>query len=685
MKKKYLAAVILMLAIVFALNACGGKDSGSDFAKGSESSGTGKDETSVTPELTKELTPTVTPTPTVTSTPTPTPIPPIDHDGHEKKRELNCIKDKGMALEINDAGEDRMLVSIFTKEMCYDENGVEAGTKVRYCLVDTKNDEIAAETISESAAETFIGLRENGDIIVYDHVFRRILVYSKELKIVKELPLETSENIVYDSKKDVLYTIIEANLVCIDMEGNKKVLLEKTVETDITGSSYCGDRLIFSDPGFYSYTDKAYSVYDVENGKLESVFNKELLENIECDSFVLGLSDTEEDGALISVYDFEKKEEGPTYKYESRLYKGCETDFPLAVVYRQWFDSNNDLIKEFLLVKPEDGSYGKLEDFSSFDVVAAEDAKTEHLYFVATTYPGGKPVNLFYEYCPECFDFSEKLEEAEVKEEEHTEEKCGDYLAEIRKKADEIEKEYGVEILIGNEIKSWTINTYYELISTEDMYEGEKEIELGDYEYTLEILEQALKQYPKGFFDIFKDYRNVGGMRFVLVGDLKNNGGSFVAGGVSSDVGCWRNIVFDIDVPADSTPHHEIWHSVEAQIKLRDPEAFSDEEWGALNPEGFKYIDNFDKYIVDSMKYDEYILMRSFGETPGYFIEAYSTVNGQEDRATLIEPVMTDDIFLYEEGTYPSSKAYVESFPALNAKLSYMEEQYEKWFGEKYW
>jgi hypothetical protein len=85
------------------------------------------------------------------------------------------------------------------------------------------------------------------------------------------------------------------------------------------------------------------------------------------------------------------------------------------------------------------------------------------------------------------------------------------------------------------------------------------------------------------------------------------------------------------------------------------------------------------------MKYDEYILMRSFDETPGYFIEAYSTVNGQEDRATLIEPVMTDDITIYDAEKYSSSRAYVESFPALAAKLEYMEKQYEKWFGEKYW
>ncbi|MBR6274293.1 MAG: hypothetical protein IKR27_04710, partial [Lachnospiraceae bacterium] len=479
--------------------------------------------------------------------------------------------------------------------------------------------------------------------------------------------------------------IIEANLVCIDMEGNEKVLLEKTVETDITGSSYDGDRLIFSDPGFYSYTDKEYSLYDAESGKVDSVFNKELLENFECDRYLVGLSDTEENGGLISVYDYEKKEEGPIYKYESRLYKGCETDSEIAVLYRQWFDSKNDLIKEFLLVRPEDGSYEKLEDFSSFDVVAAEDAKTEHLYFVITTYPAGKPVNAFYEYCPECFDYSETLEKTEVQVENHTELKCGDYLSEIRKKADELEKEYGVEILIGDEIKSWKINGYYELISTEDMYEGAKEDELYSYEYTLEILEKALKQYPKGFFDMFKDYRNVGGMRFVLVGDLKNNAGSFVAGGVSSDVGCWRNIVFDIDAPSESTPHHEIWHSVEAQIRLRDPEAFSNEEWDALNPKGFKYSNNFDKYLVDSMKYDDYILTRSFGETPGYFIEPYSTVNGQEDRATLIEPIMINETFLNPGDAYPSSRDYVESFPALVAKLEYMEKQYEKWFGEKYW
>ena len=132
-------------------------------------------------------------------------------------------------------------------------------------------------------------------------------------------------------------------------------------------------------------------------------------------------------------------------------------------------------------------------------------------------------------------------------------------------------------------------------------------------------------------------------------------------------------------------PYHEIWHSVESQIRLRDPDAFSDEKWGVLNPKSFKYIRDFDHYLVDSMKYDEYILMRSFGETPGYFISAYSTVNGQEDRATLIEPVMTDDITIYDAEKYSSSRAYVETFPALNAKLDYMEEQYEKWFGEKYW
>ncbi|MBR6274294.1 MAG: hypothetical protein IKR27_04715 [Lachnospiraceae bacterium] len=181
-KKIRLAVLMFVLATALTLGGCGDKKSSESSSaeeskqSSSESKSSESAESSESKESSGESAADPTPVPTDTPIPTPTPIPHLSHDGHEAKRELNCVKDKGILLGIFDAGKDRMLVESFVNEKVKDSNGKDAGYKSRYSMVDTANDKIIAEAVSVSANEDFVGARANGEIITYDPVGKRILL-----------------------------------------------------------------------------------------------------------------------------------------------------------------------------------------------------------------------------------------------------------------------------------------------------------------------------------------------------------------------------------------------------------------------------------------------------------------------------------------------------------------------------
>ena len=694
-KKIRLAVLMFVLATALTLGGCGDKKSseGSSKEESKQSSSESKSsesaessESSESKESSGESAADPTPVPTDTPIPTPTPIPHLSHDGHEAKRELNCVKDKGILLGIFDAGKDRMLVESFVNEKVKDANGKDAGYKSRFSMVDTVKDEIIAEAVSVSANEDFVGARANGEIITYDPVGKRILLYSAELKLSKEFPTELQGKAVYDAKKDLVYMREGENIVSLDMDGSRSNLLEKAIQTEIVGLSYSGDSLIIADPGYYSLEEREYSLLETSTGKRESVLCADVSPDVFGENNIVGLTITDKKETIISSCNIGNKAEN-SYIYPGKIFKCCDSNVPVTAFYKELLNEENTVVKELILAKPEDGSYATDFGLTAFDeMYVAEDAATEHFYVLGSVYKDNRWVDTIYEICPECANYDKSLEKKDVKKTEHKEVACGEHLSEARKKADELEKEYGIEILIGNEFKGWTISDSFTFESTEDAYSYNKDEEAELYEDVLSRFSTELKKYPKDFFNIYKDYRNVGGFRLILVDGLIDNSSTIsTVRGLSNCSGCWNNVTISVSGLEKNTIHHEIWHSVEDQIEFRDPDAFKSDVWNALNPKGFEYVPSGEEYMTVSNKYGKYILDGNPGEKDGYFARDYATRNSKEDRATLFEPVMTELKYIYPEGKYSSSKEYVMSFPGYAGKMNYLKTQYEKWFGKAYW
>ena len=694
-KKIRMAVLMFVLATAITLGGCGSKKSSesssaeesrqsSSESKSSESAESS--ESSESKESSGESAADPTPVPTDTPIPTPTPIPHLSHDGHEAKRELNCVKDKGILLGLFDAGKDRMLVESFVNEKVKNSYGKDAGYKSRFSMVDTAKDEIIAEAVSVSAGEDFIGARANGEIITYDPVGKRILLYSAELKLSKEFPAELQGKAVYDAKKDIVYMREGENIVSLDMDGSRSNLLEKAIQTEIVGLTYSGDSLIIADPGYYSLEEREYSLLETSTGKCESVLCAEVSPDAISENYIVGLPETDKKRTIISSCDLGNKAD-TSYVFSGRLFKCCDSNVPVTAFSRETLNEENTVVKDLILVKPEDGSYAADFGFTPFDdMYVAEDAATEHFYVLGSVYKDNRMVDTLYEICPECANYDKNLEKRDVWKTEHKEVACGEHLSEIRKKADELEKEYGIEILFGNEFKGWKIDDGFTFESTEDVYSYNKDEEVKVYEEVFSRVSAELKKYPKGFFNIYKDYRNVGGFRLIIVDGLIDNSSTIsTVRGLANSSGCWNNVIIAVAGLEENTIHHEIWHSVEAQITYRDPDAFKNDIWNALNPKGFEYVPSGEDYMTISNKYGKYILDGTPGEKDGYFARDYATRNSHEDRATLFEPVMTELKYIYPEGKYSSSKEYVMSFPGYAGKMNYLKTQYEKWFGKAYW
>ena len=112
--------------------------------------------------------------------------------------------------------------------------------------------------------------------------------------------------------------------------------------------------------------------------------------------------------------------------------------------------------------------------------------------------------------------------------------------------------------------------------------------------------------------------------------------------------------------------------------------AFWFADWEALNPPGFEYSMDFDRYF-EGNSLDEYLMYYGDDRDGVYFIGSYSTVTAKEDRATVVETLFSaGDIKEF----YPGWDSYYQmvcSYPHLKAKLDEMAKWTEKVFGCVYW
>lgn len=207
-------------------------------------------------------------------------------------------------------------------------------------------------------------------------------------------------------------------------------------------------------------------------------------------------------------------------------------------------------------------------------------------------------------------------------------------MAQVREKADELEKTYGITILLSNQCALAASYCDMPIVTTDGAGLHD---EVGAIEEALKWLEDVLQLYPEDFFRQFRNEAGERGLLVLLVEDI--DPGSNVIG-VSYRMGQWYPVAVDITSgQVKNTYAHEIWHATENRINDVDEGALDLEAWEALNPAGFRYTGYTDDYMWDT----QYTYFYGDSQEEFYFVDPYGKTKGQEDRARLMEYVMCTD------------------------------------------
>lgn len=229
---------------------------------------------------------------------------------------------------------------------------------------------------------------------------------------------------------------------------------------------------------------------------------------------------------------------------------------------------------------------------------------------------------------------------------------------ELYDRAKEISDTYGVKIRIADQCGfAYPSFTATELTDTLWISQG------------LTMVEDALSSYPENFFRQLP-YGTVDEIQISLVSDLTAADGFGGDGGycaITYDDGSSQNIILDVHSAVQSTIYHEVSHILDEKLLyhagFQEEPAFSEEQWQALQPEGFSY--SYDYAQVPTLNSDTY----------GWFIDGYSGTFPTEDRARVLEYAMDDHMW---------QDAYKDA-PHLLDKLAYYSAAIRAYFDTTGW
>lgn len=240
-------------------------------------------------------------------------------------------------------------------------------------------------------------------------------------------------------------------------------------------------------------------------------------------------------------------------------------------------------------------------------------------------------------------------------------------LSQARQQADALGEKYGVQILLSSHCAGAAAQCDYDIALTDTMDSRE---ELGSINAALKSIERCLALYPDGFFTQLKNSTGEGGVRFLLVEEIKSG---FGTSGCTYERGAWQNIALDIRLAyeLDGIVCHELWHATENHILSCDYSLFTVEGWAQLNPQGFSYYEGYDYSDPDSRRWTYY----SGGDEGVYFVDGYSRTFASEDRARIMEFFMTRD---------DDAQELIKS-PAIKKKLQHMSSAVRSVFDTSGW
>ncbi len=295
-----------------------------------------------------------------------------------------------------------------------------------------------------------------------------------------------------------------------------------------------------------------------------------------------------------------------------------------------------------------------ISDGEEMLLLVQDNEQYQHFYKWNVSNPDGPDLNISFKEHKEG-SIKQPVIENKVDFSKYTPSEVSDKLLPLREKADEIEEKYGVEILIGEECAN-IIGGY--AISP-----------LTDYELTeeaLEVFDEELEKYPKGFFEQLNGDSYEGNV-FYIAGELKGIQGDVLdtAGGFQCDYEGSQLIVFDATTSYQlhSTIHHEICHSIEDYITQlewdNDAVYLDDDKWYALNP-GTQdcYTYNYGQYGYEgSYVYSYETLFYDGNIADAYFVDNYAMTYPSEDMARIFESAMSDELYDIDFNKSPHLKA----------------------------
>ncbi|MGN0517701.1 MAG: hypothetical protein ACI4II_03130 [Acutalibacteraceae bacterium] len=520
-------------------------------------------------------------------------------------------------------------------------------------IVDIINDTVCSERVFDNQLEPAMNSLQNGIWLVHG---KDDLLYKLDDKLntVKEISLPSRGGVFSENFKKYYYT--QARLLYVfDVETEESTYIELPYELRLG--------LIY---GFDSETNYLYGDFDACNEGYTAVMN------IKDKSFRLFTNE-------INYY----RGNGSTY-YSSKYDEEAES----FVYYKGTIDSDTLMCfkpnKDDMFSYNEIGSSGYLVglkteqnagtdkgakdytricrftdtaiEYCDLDIMGFEDGLKNATYISGSNYLVGSSTTdsehklvvvdvnqLNFDNIMSVTDVKlKKLVDSDIWEENekmYIIPEVSSELREAREYADEIEKKYSVTVLLSNQCLVPTkIESYcgdkFVTTDKQDFFDSEKERIME----ALTVLDEALSQYPKDFFKHFKNDWGMGGMRYMLVGNI--NSISIDVAGYAENNGVWYNSVIDISFIGKSIYHHETWHNIEFLCTNYGQKCFEPENWDKLNPKGFEYCVD---YYTENKEHD-YDLYDPSTVTEFYFIDSYAMTNAWEDRARLFEYVMTPGV-----------------------------------------
>ena len=566
-------------------------------------------------------------------------------------------------------------------------------------IIDVLNQKETKSWELETSSESGVGVTQDGRLITYMYP-GTLKYYDLNTGNCKTVEYENDpNNILFDSTENMVYGFYDDGVYqCLENGSVNKVFEPKRVTgTFWSPASNDGSSILMLSEPSNSLTGMSFNGYECSTGSLLFSFDKTLYDASICGNYLISCDDIYDDETFTnrcncSVYHKDSGKLIHCYQISEnrpRLFTSSYSNYALQTVYG--FESGD--YESFYLCNIPAGTYKELE-LSCKQVynVSARFLPECRLWFAAvTTNENDSDRSRLMLINPFAEPLTEQYPDAVIPEDEQLETKpLGREYAENRKIADRLEKDFGVRILIGNEVLGVPL-TDYRIISTEDTtYQDGNNTGLNDQRMltkALKFMRKELAKYPQGFFDKYRSSSGIGGLRFLITLDLpaSDSSRSFSAGGLHFQNGVWSDIalnLFMLDYE-DCSIHHEIWHSVE-ELMYDNGYPVNPSEWEMLNPPHFIY-DSVDTYGTDDSKWD-YVL--NFSDNP-YFARIYGTSNQKEDRATLVE-LIVDDFEDWEKDAepycnYSSRYEYLMTFPHLKAKILCLENMLQQYFGYVYW